>query len=103
MTLDFHAVGPGTALSHERNRDRDRAGCRFTRAGSTAAGGSFKRFWLHWMLRLTVRRAPVLGEDIGVQRAKHERLDAKFGRVDPAVRRTPVDAGGVACGVARLS
>lgn len=63
----------------------------------TAEGGSFKRFWLHWMLRLTVRRAPVLGEDIGVQRAKHERLDAKFGRVDPAVRRTPVDASGVAC------
>lgn len=58
-------------------------------------GGSLRRWWLHLMLRMTVKRMPVLDVDVAVLRAKQAGLDARFARIDPTARRTPVDCGGV--------
>jgi monoterpene epsilon-lactone hydrolase len=58
-------------------------------------GGSVRRWWLHAMLRLTVKRMKVLDADIAVLRAHQAGMDARFARVDPAARRTAVDCGGI--------
>jgi monoterpene epsilon-lactone hydrolase len=58
-------------------------------------GGGLRRWWLHAMLRLTVKRMKVLDVDIAALRAHHAGLDARFGRVDPTVRQSPADCRGV--------
>lgn len=58
-------------------------------------GGSLRRWWLHAMLRLTVKRMKVLDVDIADLRAHQAGMDAKFARVDPATRRTLVHCSGV--------
>jgi monoterpene epsilon-lactone hydrolase len=58
-------------------------------------GGALRRWWLHTMLRLTVKRMKVLDVDVVVLRAHQSALDAKFARIDPEARRTTVDCGGI--------
>jgi len=53
-------------------------------------GGRFRRWILHLMLRATVKRMKVRGVDISVLRAEQAQMDARFGRVEADVRRTPV-------------
>jgi acetyl esterase/lipase len=61
-----------------------------------AAGGSWKRFLLHSSLRVTAKRMPVTGSNAPLMRRRQERFDRRFGKLDSAIRSTPVDAGGVA-------
>ncbi|MGB8328166.1 MAG: alpha/beta hydrolase [Steroidobacteraceae bacterium] len=59
-------------------------------------GGSFKRWLLHSSLRVTAKRIPITGVDAPRLRHRQERFDRRFGKAQPAMRATPVDAGGVA-------
>jgi acetyl esterase/lipase len=58
--------------------------------------GRWRLRWLDWLLRYTVKRQLGATADIALLRARQAGLDARFGAVDPDVRRTPVDCGGVA-------
>lgn len=58
--------------------------------------GAWRRRWMNLFLRFTAKRMLVPGADVAALREKQAGLDAKFGAVDPAARRTPVDFGGVA-------
>ena len=60
------------------------------------ARGAWRRRWLNLFLRWTVKRQMLADLDLARFRATQEPFDARFARVDPAVRRSPVDAGGVA-------
>ena len=59
-------------------------------------GGRWRRWWLHLMLRVTVKRIPVIDVDIERLRAQQAWFEARFARADPQTWRTPVDCGGVA-------
>lgn len=48
------------------------------------------------MLRMTVKRTPIIDVDFEQLRAQQAGFDARFARIDPQTRRTPVDCGGVA-------
>ncbi len=61
-----------------------------------APGGSLKRWLLHWVLRIGAKYSKIGAGDIARFRRHNEAFDRRFGKVDPALRRTPVDAGGVA-------
>jgi monoterpene epsilon-lactone hydrolase len=61
----------------------------------THPGGRLRRWWLHATLRLTVKRMQVLDVDLASLRAQQAAMDARFARVDPDARRTPVDCDGV--------
>jgi len=61
-----------------------------------ASGGAFQLFWLKLLFHLTTKRSLKIDADIAALRAKHKEMDARFGKIDPEVRHTPVDAGGVA-------
>ena len=58
--------------------------------------GRLKRWWVHRILRSTIKRLPVIDPDIPAMRARQSGYDARYARLDPEVRRTPVDCGGVA-------
>jgi monoterpene epsilon-lactone hydrolase len=60
-----------------------------------APGGGWRRWLLHLSLRMTVRRMAIAAADIADLRRLQERLDHRFGGIDPEARRTPVDASGV--------
>jgi acetyl esterase/lipase len=55
-----------------------------------------KRAWLYALLRLTAKRTSVIDAEIGALRTEEGKWDARFARVDPRVRRTPVAGGGFA-------
>jgi epsilon-lactone hydrolase len=59
-------------------------------------GGAWRRWWVHLMLRMTAKRMTVIDVDIGKLRMEQAAFDARFARVDPEARRTPVDCAGVA-------
>lgn len=58
--------------------------------------GRWKLFWLNLVLRQFAKSTFAPGADIAVMRRKQERIDTRFGRVDPVVRRTAADCDGVA-------
>lgn len=58
-------------------------------------GGSVKRWLLHALLRVGVRRRDVDVGDIGRFRRQTEAFDGRFGQVDPRVQRSSTDAAGV--------
>lgn len=60
------------------------------------AGARWRRRFVEAMLRFGIRRR--LGPEAGIDhlRAVAERMDSRFGATERDVRRTPVDAGGVA-------
>jgi monoterpene epsilon-lactone hydrolase len=58
-------------------------------------GGALRRWWLHAMLRLTVKRTRVQRADIAALRVRQAAMDARFARIDAATRRTPVTCGAV--------
>ncbi len=60
-----------------------------------APGGDIKRWLLHWVLRIGVRNSKIGVDDIVRLRRHNETFDRRFGRIDPALRRTPLEAGGV--------
>jgi acetyl esterase/lipase len=60
-----------------------------------APGGGIKRWLLHWVLRIGVRNSKIGVDDIVRLRRHNETFDRRFGRIDPALRRTPLEAGGV--------
>jgi acetyl esterase/lipase len=60
------------------------------------ARGALARLWVNLFLRWTAKRALHPNADVDALRAQQAGLDAKLGAPDPQVRRTPVDAGGVA-------
>ena len=60
-----------------------------------APGGRIKRWLLHQVLRIGVRNSKIQVEDIARLRRHNETFDRRFGKVDPALRRSTVDAGGV--------
>lgn len=60
-----------------------------------APGGALKRWLLYQVLRRVARRAKVAAGDIGRLRARNALVDRWLIRVDPALRRTSIDAGGV--------
>lgn len=57
--------------------------------------GRWRRRWLDLVLRATVRRKLDPDADMGAMRALAERMDARYGVLDPGTRRTPVAASGV--------
>jgi epsilon-lactone hydrolase len=61
-----------------------------------APGGRIKRWLLHQVLRIGVRNSKIKVEDIARLRRHNESFDRRFGKVDPALSRMPVEAGGVA-------
>jgi len=58
-------------------------------------GGALRRAWLHAWLRLTVKRVPLLGADIGRLRSLNLARDERLARADPEVRLTAADVPGV--------
>lgn len=60
-----------------------------------APGGSLKRWLLHRVLRIGAKNSKIGAGDIVRFRRHNEAFDRRFGKVDPALRRTPVDANGV--------
>lgn len=58
-------------------------------------GGTLRRHLLHAFLRLTARRMNDRNVTVARMRARQQFFDARFGRLDHDVLRTPVDAGGV--------
>lgn len=61
----------------------------------SSPGGSWRRFWLHLMLRLSVKRMPALDVNITQLRAQQAVMDAKMAFAEPDMLRTPVDCAGV--------
>jgi monoterpene epsilon-lactone hydrolase len=59
-------------------------------------GGAWRRWWLHLILRMTVKRMTVIDVDIDTLRMQQAGFDAKLAHVDPESRRTPIDCAGVA-------
>ncbi len=62
----------------------------------SAPGGALRRWFLHFALRLTARSAKFDAGAIDTFRRRNAAFDRRFGHVDPAVKRSIVDAGGVA-------
>jgi len=60
-----------------------------------AAGGGVKRWLLHGLLRVGVRHPRLDVSDLGRLRRENASFDRRFGRVDPRLRRLPVEAAGV--------
>lgn len=60
-----------------------------------APGGSVQRWLLHGLLRFGVRRRNVDIADIARFRRQTEAFDGRFGRVDPQLQRSSIDAAGV--------
>jgi acetyl esterase/lipase len=58
-------------------------------------GGGIKRWLLHMALRIGVRNSKFSVDDIDRLRRHYEIFDRRFGKTDPALRRTPLEAGGV--------
>ena len=58
-------------------------------------GGALRRWFLHLALRLTARSAKIDAGAIDAFRARNAAFDRRFGHVDPALKRSAVDAGGV--------
>jgi monoterpene epsilon-lactone hydrolase len=58
-------------------------------------GGALRRWWLHTMLRLSIRRAPAIDADLERMRVRWGVMDARFGRIHAGAVRTPVDCDGV--------
>jgi acetyl esterase/lipase len=59
-------------------------------------GGNWRRWWLHATLRLTAKRMRVVDADVATLRAQQAAFDARFGRLDPEARQSPVDCDGAA-------
>jgi len=59
-------------------------------------GGTLRRWWLHAVLRVTVKWAAVRDGDMARLRMRQAELDVRYARADPAMRRTPADGAGVA-------
>lgn len=60
-----------------------------------APGGGIKRWLLHLVLRIGARNSQISVDDIVRLRRHNEIFDRRFGKIDPALRRTPLQAGGV--------
>lgn len=58
--------------------------------------GVWRRRWLDLLLRLTVKRQMHAEQGLDRMRASQALSDARFAFYDPEIRRTPVDAAGVA-------
>lgn len=58
--------------------------------------GKWRLRSLNAFLRRTIKRQMGAGASVARLRAKQAFFDAKFGNIDPAARRTPVDCAGVA-------
>nr|ABQ11266.1 lipase/esterase [uncultured bacterium]AKQ70955.1 lipase/esterase [bacterium enrichment culture] len=59
------------------------------------AKGGWQRWATNLLFRLTAKRMLRPDSDLGELRAKVAEMDAKFGHVDAAAKRTPVDCNGV--------
>jgi acetyl esterase/lipase len=59
-------------------------------------GAPLRRAWLNMVFRLAVKRSFRMDADIGKLRALQAKLDTRFAKPDPEMRRTLVDCGGVA-------
>jgi acetyl esterase/lipase len=57
--------------------------------------GKWRRWWTDLFLRATVKRQLVPGADLGELREMQARMDTRFGLVDRAASRQPVDIAGV--------
>jgi len=62
----------------------------------SCAGGHWQRWWLHLILRMTVKRIPIIDVDFEQVRAQQAGFETRLARVDPQTQRTPVDCGNVA-------
>jgi acetyl esterase/lipase len=61
----------------------------------SSRGGELKRAWLYSLLRLTSKGTSFVDADIGALRAEQRKWDARLARIDPRVRRSPVDIAGI--------
>ncbi|HQR19258.1 MAG TPA: alpha/beta hydrolase [Burkholderiaceae bacterium] len=62
----------------------------------TVPGGALRRWLLHRLLKVTVKRWKFGPGEIDRLRREQAQVDRRFGKVDPQLTRRPVDAGGVA-------